>query len=97
MAQKTPTPIREQAAAIMQARLSWPSADALAEDLDNAGLLRSENPLVAALKAEFSETELHALMMVAESKAHRGIDHWERLCKAAIAAAGCAECAKTRR
>lgn len=47
---------REQAAAIMQARLSWPQADALAADLEQAGLLRDGPSSAAALHAEFAES-----------------------------------------
>lgn len=53
--------------------------------------------LVDALRAEFSETELHAFMVAAEHPNNWGASHWERLRRAAIQAANCDDCATTRR
>lgn len=53
--------------------------------------------LVAALAENFTDTQLHALTITAEHPDNRGMPHWERLRKAAIAAADCADCAATRR
>lgn len=47
--------VQERAAAVMQARLSWPQADDLAQDLATGGLLRPDNDPIRALHAEFAE------------------------------------------
>ena len=53
--------------------------------------------LVTALAENFTDTQLHALMVAAEHPDNRGASHWELLRRAAINAAGCTDCAATRR
>lgn len=51
--------------------------------------------LAEALAAEFTDTQLHHFIQVAEWPDHKG-DHWQRLQKAAIKAANCDDCRATR-
>jgi hypothetical protein len=55
------------------------------------------SPLAAALKAEFGDTELHGIIIAAERSIVRDEPYWQKLRRAAIEAAGCAECKETRR
>lgn len=52
--------------------------------------------LAEALRAEFTDTELHGLMIVAERGDNRDHDVLKRLRKAALDAIDCADCKATR-
>jgi hypothetical protein len=56
------------------------------------------NPTLAdILRAEFTETALHGFIVAAEHPNNRGASHWEKLRRAAIEAADCADCRSTGR